>query len=100
MPKNRYVRMDPKDNVVVLVGDLQPGEALRVDGELIQALDAIPTGHKMATRPISRGDYIIKYGERIGRATAPIAAGNHVHTHNVFDITEEVSREERRKLGL
>ena len=31
-----------------------------------------------------RDDGIIKYGERMGHATAAIAVGEHVHTHNVL----------------
>ncbi len=40
-------------------------------------------GHKYALRPIAAGENIIKYGMPIGRATVAIAAGEHVHTHNV-----------------
>ena len=44
----------------------------------------IPRGHKIATKPISKDDGIIKYGERMGHATADIKVGEHVHTHNVL----------------
>lgn len=98
--KNQYIRMDPTDNVIVLLVPLRPGDVLEVDGQALQSLDEIPVGHKMATRPVVQGDYILKYGERIGRATVPISAGHHVHVHNVYDITEEVYLEERAKLGL
>jgi (2R)-sulfolactate sulfo-lyase subunit alpha len=43
----------------------------------------IPIGHKLAIRDIAAGDTIIKYGVDIGRAVAPIAAGEHLHVHNV-----------------
>jgi (2R)-sulfolactate sulfo-lyase subunit alpha len=43
----------------------------------------IPIGHKLAIRDIAAGDAIIKYGVDIGRAVAPIAAGEHLHVHNV-----------------
>ncbi len=49
----------------------------------------IPAGHKMARRPIKTGEYIIKYGEIIGRATADIAEGEWVHTHNVRSHLDE-----------
>jgi hypothetical protein len=32
---------------------------------------------------IGAGDSVVKYGEVIGRATSAIAAGRHVHVHNV-----------------
>lgn len=40
-------------------------------------------GHKYAIRDIKCGENIIKYGQPIGHATCDIAAGEHVHTHNV-----------------
>jgi altronate dehydratase len=40
-------------------------------------------GHKLARAPIAIGDTIVKLGEQIGVATESIAAGDHVHTHNV-----------------
>ncbi len=40
-------------------------------------------GHKFALVNIASGEPITKLGERIGRASTDIAAGDHVHTHNV-----------------
>ena len=44
---------------------------------------AIVRGHKYALRDIACGEYVIKYGEIIGRATSDIPAGEWVHTHNM-----------------
>lgn len=40
-------------------------------------------GHKYALRDIAEGENIIKYGNPIGHAIAPIKKGEHVHTHNI-----------------
>lgn len=40
-------------------------------------------GHKYAIRAIAAGEDVVKYGMSIGHATADIAAGEHVHVHNV-----------------
>ena len=40
-------------------------------------------GHKYAARAIQAGEAVVKYGQVIGVAKADIAAGRHVHTHNV-----------------
>ncbi len=40
-------------------------------------------GHKYARRGIAGGEAVVKYGMPIGRATRAIAAGEHVHVHNV-----------------
>src|SRR5665647_230514 len=44
---------------------------------------AVPRGHKVAVRDVATGSAVRKYGQVIGRATADIAAGEHVHTHNL-----------------
>ncbi|HET7219932.1 MAG TPA: SAF domain-containing protein, partial [Vicinamibacterales bacterium] len=36
-----------------------------------------------ALRAIHRGEAVVKYGSPIGLATMEIAAGAHVHTHNL-----------------
>ena len=51
--------------------------------EKIQALEAIPYGHKIALRDIRRGEQIYKYGESIGIATKDIWKGEYVHVHNL-----------------
>ena len=40
-------------------------------------------GHKYALKAIRAGENVIKYGSPIGHATEEIAAGDHVHTHNL-----------------
>ena len=43
-------------------------------GVRLTATDKIPAGHKFALRDIAKGEYVIKYGEIIGRATATVSA--------------------------
>lgn len=80
------------DAVAVAVSDLQPGETIQVrvlDGSgplAVKIRDAIPLGHKVALLDLPAGHDVIEYGERIGRATCPIAAGAHVHVHNVKSV--------------
>jgi hypothetical protein len=42
-----------------------------------------PAGHKIARAAIARGAAVVKYGQIIGYATCDIAAGDHVHSHNL-----------------
>ncbi|MBU2090118.1 MAG: altronate dehydratase family protein [Alphaproteobacteria bacterium] len=76
-----FVRLHPADNVVVSRLALLPGTPL--PGEDISTAAAIPAGHKVATQPITSGDPVRKYNQIIGFATEDIAAGAHVHVHNV-----------------
>ena len=45
--------------------------------------EPIRIGHKIALRPIAPGEPVIKYGQTIGFATAAIAPGGWVHSHNL-----------------
>ncbi len=51
--------------------------------------DKIPAGHKVARRDIAKGEFVIKYGQIIGRAKEDIKAGDWVHTHNVKSHLDE-----------
>ena len=66
-PGTDRLLLHPDDDVAVAVADL-PG---------------VPRGHKVAVRDLPVGAVVRKYGQVIGAATAPIAAGEHVHTHNL-----------------
>lgn len=73
------IRLNPADNVVVARVDLLPGS----EAEGIAVRGPVPAGHKVATAPIGTGEAVRKYGQILGFATAAIARGEHVHTHNL-----------------
>jgi altronate hydrolase len=75
------LRLHPADNVVVARVELLPGASLA--GENVQCRAPIPAGHKVATSAIAKGTPVRKYGQIIGFASADIAPGDHVHTHNL-----------------
>lgn len=58
-------------------------------GVCLDGTDKIPAGHKYALKPIKNGEYVIKYGEIIGKATQDVAEGEWVHTHNVKSHLDE-----------
>ena len=72
-----------RDNVATALHALEPGGPLEIAGTSLTIREPIPSGHKIALRDIALGQAVVKYGSPIGVATAPIAAGAHVHTHNV-----------------
>jgi altronate dehydratase small subunit len=85
--KSKAVVINEKDNVATAVTPMKSGSTLSLEvqgrAEKIKLLSDIPMGHKFALRGIDEGADVIKYGEPIGRTTAPIAKGEHVHVHNV-----------------
>jgi len=76
--------IDPADNVATLLGDAPPQADICWDeGARLVAREQIPEGHKVALRDIAKGEIVRKYGHPIGTADRDIAAGEHVHTHNL-----------------
>jgi altronate hydrolase len=67
------------DDVAVARRPIRAGAA--VAG--VTARQDIPPGHKLALRDLPAGSPVRKYGQIIGFASVPIAAGDHVHVHNV-----------------
>jgi len=80
MPLASLLKIDPRDDVAVALAPLAPGEAV---AEGVVAREEIPAGHKVALRAIAKGQDVRKYGWPIGHALTDIAAGDHVHSHNL-----------------
>ena len=77
------------DDVAVALRDLPAGPARLKAGTAIEPLTlttAIPLGHKVARHAMALGHHVRKYGAVIGEATAPIAAGEHTHVHNIRSL--------------
>ena len=77
------IQLSSNDNIVVATQALEVGSTIEVGGQAIVLLDGIELGHKLAIAPIAAQEPVRKYGQIIGQATAPIAAGQWVHTHNL-----------------
>ncbi|MDO9369197.1 MAG: altronate dehydratase family protein [Sphingopyxis sp.] len=77
------IRIHASDNVATVLRDVVTSEILTIGTARIAASEVIARGHKIAIAPIARGERVIKYGFPIGIATADIAAGAHVHSHNL-----------------
>ncbi len=59
------------------------GEVIRVEGAEVTIPQHLGLGHKIARAAHTPGQQVVKYGAPIGRATQAIAAGDHVHLHNL-----------------
>jgi altronate dehydratase small subunit len=77
------IRLSVKDNVATAGRNIAAGEELEVEGLTVRALDPIPFAHKIALQRIEAGERVVKYGVPVGRARIGIAAGRHVHVHNI-----------------
>jgi altronate hydrolase len=77
------VHLRPEDNVAVAARDIAEGLELEFQGRRLVAVKRVGLGHKLALVPIGKGQAVTKYGQVIGFASRDIAAGEHVHVHNV-----------------
>lgn len=78
-----------QDHVGVAIEDIQAGETAEGfflednSTATVEATQDIPLGHKISLFDLEQGAAVTKYGETIGKASAMIKAGDHVHVHNL-----------------
>ena len=74
----RYIRVDARDNVAIVVnqGGLPAGSRF-ADGLVL--VEPVPEAHKVALMDVAEGEAILRYGVVIGYAKQPIARGSWVH---------------------
>lgn len=77
----RLLTLSPQDNVAIALDDLAAGDVVGQDS--LTLVQSVARGHKVAIAPIAAGRNVLRYGQIIGQATADIAAGEHVHVHNL-----------------
>jgi len=75
------IRLHDNDNVLIARNDLAIGTKLEREGMTVKS--QVPAGNKIAARAIRKGEPILKYNVVIGFASADIAPGMFVHSHNM-----------------
>lgn len=89
MSKHKFLVHADDDSVGVAVSDIKAGEfvvgiIMDPDHEIsVKSNHDIPLGHKIALKDVKTDEFIMKYGEKIGKATKDIKVGDWVHTHNL-----------------
>ncbi|MBY4896257.1 UxaA family hydrolase [Cupriavidus sp. AU9028] len=81
MNSNPVIRLHANDNVLIARSALSLGQVIDACG--MRARAQVPAGHKIAACRIPRGTPVRKYDAVIGVAERDIAAGDHVHSHNL-----------------
>ncbi|HEY1385361.1 MAG TPA: UxaA family hydrolase, partial [Dongiaceae bacterium] len=75
------LHLNASDPLVVAIRDLAAGEEIGFGA--VKPAAPVARGHKLAIQAIADGAPVRKFSQIIGRATQPIAAGEHIHVHNV-----------------
>lgn len=78
-----FVLLHADDNVLVCRMYAAAGTQFEIDGSTMTLLENIMVGHKIARHALKSGDKVLKYGAPIGSMIADVAAGGHVHMHNM-----------------
>ncbi|HEX4783927.1 MAG TPA: altronate dehydratase family protein [Candidatus Sulfotelmatobacter sp.] len=77
------LQLDPRDNVLVALTDLQAGTRIEYQKQACTLLHNIPAKHKFAMQAMGAGGSVIMYGVLVGRAVRPIAAGELLTISNI-----------------
>ncbi len=82
--------ISPRDSVATVIVPVEAGQGVCWAGgeRPVAAAQSIPAYHKVALAKMKQGEFVYKYGEKMGLATQDIAPGEHVHTHNVTGLQE------------
>ena len=95
-----FLLLHPDDNTLVARAHAPEGTEVETEAGPVRLIRPIPMAHKIARRPIPAGGTVLKYGMPIGVATADIAAGDHVHIHNIRSAyTPSVALQDADGLG-
>lgn len=84
------IRLHQDDTVAVVVQSVDTGSVIAVTGPgdpmSLMAGQPIPCYHKVSLAAAQPGQMLLRNAIVIGRATAPIKAGDWVHTHNLVSL--------------
>src|SRR5205809_7988461 len=82
--------VNPNDNVAVVKTETINGlELLLADGREVRVKDAVPPGHRFATRAIPAGEFVLQYGQPIGTSLG-IGEGDSISHANMSDAVPVV----------
>jgi len=87
--KHSYVRIHPKDNVLVALQNLEQGTEINFEGQTIKLVDKIAAKHKFTLGDLQPDDEIFMYGVLVGKATQFIPQGGLIATGNVHHASGE-----------
>jgi altronate hydrolase len=94
--KDTFLKIHPKDNVLVALQDLTQGTTINFEGETFTLTNNIAAKHKFSITDLQAGDKIFMYGVLVGKATQLIPQGGPISTQTVHHATSEFHLGERK----
>ena len=93
--KKNYVQIDPKDNVIVAINNLEKGLSAKIGKQKVVLKEDIKQKHKFALNDFEVDDEIFMYGLLIGKAIQPIKAGSAITIFNLKHSSAEYSEKNK-----
>ncbi|SHM54062.1 UxaA family hydrolase [Mucilaginibacter sp. OK098] len=87
--KHSYIRIHPKDNVLVALQNLPQGAEINFEGQTFKLTDKVDAKHKFSINALQPGGEIFMYGVLVGKATQPILQGGPISTQTVHHASGE-----------
>ncbi|MDB5007988.1 MAG: uxaA [Mucilaginibacter sp.] len=94
--KDTFLKIHPKDNVLVALQDLTQGTTINFEGETFTLTSNIAAKHKFSITDLQAGDKIFMYGVLVGKATQLIPRGGPISTQTVHHASSEFHLGERK----
>ena len=94
--KDTFLRIHPKDNVLVALQDLEAGTVINFEGDSFLLTANIAAKHKFSIVELQPGDQIFMYGVLVGKATQVIPKGGPISTQTVSHASGEFHLGERK----
>lgn len=80
---SQVLQLDPRDNVLIALNHLAPGDRVEFDGHAYTLSADVPAKHKFASRDLEIGDDVIMYGVLVGKAVTAIRTGEKLTVNNI-----------------
>ena len=86
---HNVLQLDPRDNVLIALTDLQRGETVEHSGKQYTLVAGVPAKHKFATEDLPTGASVTMYGVLVGKILRPVRRGELLTTANVHHEAAE-----------
>src|SRR5436309_9940746 len=80
---HNVLQLDPRDNVLIALTDLQRGETVEHSGKQYTLVAGVPAKHKFAMEDLPTGASVTMYGVLVGKILRPVRRGELLTTANV-----------------
>ncbi|MHC2992323.1 altronate hydrolase [Pontibacter sp. HJ8] len=90
--RKTYLRIHPKDNVLVALQDQQAGNRILFDGRELILKDSVPAKHKFTITDLAAGAEVYMYGVLVGKTTCFLPTGSLLTTENLKHAAEGFSQ--------